>query len=55
MILFETTKISLPTVLFIIIIVSQLEEKKQENTILRQMLQSHGIEVAITSTANTTR
>lgn len=33
----------------------QLEEKKQENTILRQMLQSHGIEVAITSTANTTR
>nr|CAB3267539.1 upstream stimulatory factor [Phallusia mammillata] len=31
----------------------QLEDKKQENNILRQMLQSHGIEVAITSTSNT--
>ncbi|XP_009857968.2 transcription factor protein isoform X1 [Ciona intestinalis] len=30
----------------------QMEEKKQENNILRQMLQSHGIEVAITNTSN---
>lgn len=30
----------------------ELDEKKQENLILRQTLQSHGIEVAITNTSN---